>query len=367
MIDVIQKKNCTGCKLCSDLCPVNAITYETDWYGFDYPKVDYGRCVSCKKCIDNCPGLNGYEDVNYKEPLVYAAWLKELKMRLYSTSGGVYYALAKTILDEGGIVAACRFTHDWKGAEHVIVDHIDELLPTVQSKYFQSETLGIYKKIEEEIKKGRKVLFCGTPCQSVSLQQYLGGYCEDLITMDFICRGNNSPKAYQAFIEELEKRYDSPVKSVQFKNKRNGWTSLGILIKFENGQEYYDTRENSYWTLGYIRNNLYMRPACHECQFRTIPRKSDFTVGDFWGVADMSKEDIFNGISVLFVNTVRAGKMLDGIKDKLFFEPRNLNEVIKGNPCILDSPKTGKMKEQFFELLEKENFTDAVAECCGRL
>lgn len=367
MIDKILEKQCTGCKLCADLCPTGAITYRTDEYGFDYPIVDYSKCISCKKCVVKCPGLSEYTNENYKAPEVYAAWLKDVNMRLYSTSGGVYYALARKVLEECGVVIACKFTSDWKHAEHVVVESLDELLPTVRSKYFQSETAGIYRKVKNIIDSGKKVLFCGTPCQSVAMQQYLGGYSENLITMDFICRGNNSQKAYQAFIEELEERYKAPVKSVQFKNKRNGWTSLGVLIEFENGDEYYDTRENSYWTLGYIRNNLYMRPVCHECKFRTIPRKSDFTVGDFWGITNAGSEDTFNGISVLFVNSIRAKEMLEGLQDTLYYEKHSLEEAIKGNPCILTSPKEGVMREKFFSLLDNNKFTNAVAECCGKL
>ena len=37
---------------------------------------------------------------------------------------------------------------------------------------------------------------------------------EQLITMDFICRGINSQRAFGAFITELEERYNSKAKSV---------------------------------------------------------------------------------------------------------------------------------------------------------
>ncbi len=367
MIDVIEKNDCTGCKMCADICPCNAISFIKDKYGFEYPSVDYKKCISCGICVEKCPGMHRFYNEKCGNPRVYAAWLKEKEMRLYSTSGGLYYAFAKEFLNEGGVVVACRFTNDWKHAEHVVVEDEKELLPTVRSKYFQSETAGIYKKVREKIDAGKNVLFCGTPCQCAAIRRYLGEKCNQLVTMDFICRGNNSQKAYEAFIEELEIRYNSSVKSVQFKNKRNGWTSLGVLVEFENGQEYYDTRKNSYWTLGYIKDNLYMRPVCHNCKYRTIPRISDFTVGDFWGIKNVSQEDMFNGISVLFANTKYANEVVKKMRNILQLEEHSLEDAIKGNPCILSSPMEGKMKENFFALLEEKSFSEAVAACCGRL
>ena len=185
--------------------------------------------------------------------------------------------------------------------------------------------------------------------------------------MDFICRGINSQKAFEAFIDELEKKYDSKAKHVHLKNKRKGWKSLGILVEFENGKEYYEDRNTSYWSLGYIKENLYMRPVCHECQYRTIPRISDFTIGDFWGVQNMEKDDMFNGISVLFVNSKRAENLLKEFGTNLVLEKKTLEEAIKGNPCILNSPIEGTQREKFFELLKTKSFSEAVAECCGKL
>ena len=33
MIDLIRKIDCTGCKMCKDVCPADAIFYETDYDG----------------------------------------------------------------------------------------------------------------------------------------------------------------------------------------------------------------------------------------------------------------------------------------------------------------------------------------------
>lgn len=367
MCDIVEKEKCTGCKMCGDLCGHDAIHFVTDNEGFWYPEIDQNKCISCGLCKKKCPSAHPLKEAEYIEPTVYAAWINDVNMRLYSTSGGIYYALAKTLLSSGGYIASCRFTSDWKHAEHTIGKNKEVLMQTVRSKYFQSDTAGIYKKIRELLEDGKRVLFCGTPCQSSALKAFLNKKYDKLITMDFICRGINSQKAFEAFIDELEEKYESKAASIHLKNKRKGWNSLGVLVEFENGQEYYETRSNSYWSLGYIKDNLYMRPVCHQCQYRTIPRLSDFTIGDFWGVQNIEKEDMFNGVSALFVNSERAEMLLNELGGGLHLEERTLQEVTKGNPCLFHSPAEGSKRAKFFELLKTMSFSEAVSECCGKL
>lgn len=110
------------------------------------------------------------------------------------------------------------------------------------SKYFQSDTAGIYKRVLELLKRNERVLFCGTPCQVAALRAYLGREYENLYLLDFICKGINSPKAYIAYIEELEQKYKSTVKCVRQKSKKTGWQSLATNIIFENNKEYHKDR-----------------------------------------------------------------------------------------------------------------------------
>ena len=62
MIDSISKEKCTGCKMCADVCPVDAIEYKTDEQGFWYPDVNYDKCIRCNKCLKVCPSFpaNGH-------------------------------------------------------------------------------------------------------------------------------------------------------------------------------------------------------------------------------------------------------------------------------------------------------------------
>ena len=100
MIDTIKQMDCTGCKMCKDVCPKDAISYWTDREGFWYPKVDYDKCIKCGKCIKTCPSLSDCHNPVAGEPAVYAAWALDDSIRLKSTSGGIFYILAEEMLKE---------------------------------------------------------------------------------------------------------------------------------------------------------------------------------------------------------------------------------------------------------------------------
>ena len=51
---------------------------------------------------------------------------------------------------------------------------------------------------------------------------------------------------------------------------------------------------------GYLTSNLYIRPSCGDCDFKGIPRQSDITLADFWGIE--SKLDDDKGTSLVLIN-----------------------------------------------------------------
>lgn len=102
-MDIIcEHRDCTGCQACRVTCPKQCISMQEDRKGNIYPVVDNALCINCGKCQKVCPSLNS--PLFSKGPLhVYAGWTKDKKARLYSTSGGISYALSKYFLDGGGI------------------------------------------------------------------------------------------------------------------------------------------------------------------------------------------------------------------------------------------------------------------------
>lgn len=363
VINVIDKEKCTGCKLCGDICPNGAIIFKTDCQGFWYPDIIAEKCNGCGLCELKCPSLNSVKCSKREEPKIYAAWSKDSDIRYQSTSGGVFWEIANAFIKEGGVVVGSKWSEDWKTAVHSIAHNVDELVSLRGSKYIQSDTAGIYKEIKKELQKGASVLFCGTPCQNAAVQKFIGNDENKIFYMDFICRSINSPLAFQAYIQEKEKKYDSKAINVRLKDKEKGWESLATKIVFENGQKSLKDRNNDEWVKGFLKGDLYTRDSCFRCQYRLIPRNvSDITIGDFWGVENESAYDMFRGISVVMVNTETGAQLLQMAKRQLCLREKSIEDVLSGNPALLNNPRENDYKKIFFEMLRKEGFSKSVRE-----
>ena len=364
MIDSISKMDCTGCKMCKDICPVDAIFYETDNEGFWYPKVNIEKCIKCGKCIKKCPSLSENSNPKAGFPDVYAAWALSDEIRLKSTSGGIFYVLAQHMIDNGGSIAACKYSSDFKSAYHVLGNSKIDLEEFKGSKYFQSNTEGIYKSAEEQIKAGTKILFCGAPCQVAGLNKFIGTESPNLITVDFICRGINSPMVFKKYVEDCEKHFKSPVKKVHLKNKNRGWTRLGTYMEFKNNKTYYRDRITDPWVNGFVRGNLFMRPCCSICKYKEEMRIADISIGDFWGYKS-TPDNLYKGISLILANTDKGKKYIESVKGQLYLEPHTYEDALKGNKCLRISAPLGIHRKEFFEQLPNMKFEELVWKLLG--
>lgn len=55
-VPVLQKnkKDCTGCCACMNVCPKGAVKMKEDSEGFPYPEIDESLCIGCSKCLSVC-------------------------------------------------------------------------------------------------------------------------------------------------------------------------------------------------------------------------------------------------------------------------------------------------------------------------
>lgn len=343
-----------GCRACADACPVGALTHSPDAHGFAAVCIDEEKCIDCGRCQRACPlvAKPGRQAGNAREPRAYAVYHTDQDIRVESTSGGLYYALAEVAIARGYALAGCAYTEDYSAARHILAEGYAGLKKIMRSKYFQSDTTGIYKAVEQRLKAGEGVLFCGCPCQVAALYRYLGREYDELYTVDFICRGINSPAAYAAFVRELLERY-GPIREVRFKDKSHGWTRLGTRVIFADGTERYWDRFNDPWVNGFVAFNLYLRPACATCEFKEFPRHSDITIGDFWGI-ELTAEERERGLSLALVNNARGKEMLDSAVAAGHLSAREdtLARAVNGNPALLHPAPRSTRSAEFFSLLE---------------
>ncbi len=363
METIVDDNSCVGCKACGDVCPRQAIDFPVDEEGFWHPQIDSAKCIDCHRCQRICPvlKLSARQQTNAEQPKVYATYHKDHAIRCNSTSGGMYYALAENILAKGGWLAGCVYTDDFDHAEHIVSNTTEGLQRIMRSKYFQSDTQGIYLKVKELLNQGELVLFCGAPCQVAALYKFLGKEYEKLFTVDFICRGINTPLAYQSYMKELTEKYQSLLREVRFKDKSKGWTKLGTKIIFANGTVYYRNRFNDPWVNGFIAGDIYMRRSCAKCHFKEFPRIADVTIGDFWGIP-LTLDEKKYGLSLAMINNKKGQELFSIAECSLVYRDEKLERAIAGNPALLHSASISTNRAKFFQLLKTKKYSEAIWE-----
>lgn len=361
-INITNKIDCCGCNACGDICPTQAISFQTDIEGFWYPEVDIEKCINCGLCEKICPIIHAenLKKNDFPTPECFAAENKNLEVVFDSTSGGLFSAFASRMYKEKGYVGGAVFSEDCKSVKQIISADKNNLAKLRSSKYLQSNLIGFYKKVKALLTDGEKVLVCGCPCQMAGLRAYLQKPYDNLVILDFICLGINSPLIWRKYMDSFEERYGSPVVYAKPKSKELGWRNLTQKVKLANGQVKFETRHQSNYTQGYIGTHAYIRPSCYECKFRGFPRIADITLADFWGIEKYSKaleKDL--GTSLVMVNSEKGKKWFDLIKDRLNYIPMPFEAALQGNPALTkDASKPEIDRDEFFKDVNELKFTE---------
>lgn len=168
----VDRKICTGCAACANLCPKGAIVMRENGEGFLYPEIEEEKCIHCGICYQRCPTIYPKHE-NNADPDCYAVQGKD-KLRKESSSGGVFSILADYILSRNGYVCGAEYTENKIAVRHEIISHRSDLPRLRGSKYIQSEIGTVYQQLKEKLLTGAPVLFVGCPCQVAGLKSFLG-------------------------------------------------------------------------------------------------------------------------------------------------------------------------------------------------
>lgn len=299
---------CSGCSACSCGCPQAAIHMVLNSEGFYRPSVREEMCNGCMLCLKYCP-VNQADERDYhapEEPDIFAAWSTDKGNHLASSSGGVFSELAKSVLENSGIVCGCAWGEGWT-PRHILIDSMDDLASLKGSKYIPSFIHeGLFREIIDLAKEGTTVLFCGTPCQVAGLDLAAPAEARaNILLVDLVCHGVPSLTSFHAY---LDYRFGSRdhIEHFSFRNKELSVQTLCAIDR--SGARYLKNCGEDSWFRAAMVYHLFLQKICFTCPFGNVPRTSDITLGDFWGIPEEWHHE--KGDSLVLANTSKGKELI---------------------------------------------------------
>lgn len=341
-----DQTKCTGCSACMAACPIQCISMIEDEEGFLYP-VAAENCISCRKCESVCPiGCIKTSKIEYKQT-AYCAVTKNRNVWMRSASGGAFSEICLAFGDSNTIV----FGAAWDGlrVHHRSVEGVDNIAILCKSKYIASNPEHVFSEVKNHLRLGKKVVFCGTPCQVAGLKKYIGKEQDNLLLIDFICHGVGSPKVFDACIRNLSTQFGGEIESYEFRAKRGAFETDHMQKISSKKQKKLFIKDDPYIQL-FLRQ-LCLRPSCgSNCHFRSSDRQGDITIADFKGLAEvfpqlsMSKRNY----SSIIVNSVKGAKVVEELYKSMNIYECTLEDIKRYNPLFYRHTDPSTERDAFF-------------------
>lgn len=311
----IITNDCTGCGMCTVVCPKQCIETMLNDKGFYEYKINQEECIHCNLCEKVC-GQNRNKNIleTFNRLNLYSGYVLNDEIRKESSSGGICTAIATDFIKNKKSVIGCEYDTNNNEAIFNIYTDFTKLKKMQGSKYIQAntkETLMKLKNIEEG------VIF-GTPCQISSIDLYLRKLKkrDKFLLVDFICHGVPTYYLWKKYISQYKN-----IKNVNFRDKQSGWRKKSISISTKE-KNIIIQEDKDYFYKFFEMSNIY-NECCYECKYRDIS-SADIRVGDYWGPRYIDNEE---GVSMIIPITENGTK---------YFEYLNQNNIITSTETSME-------------------------------
>lgn len=373
MINFDFDEHCCGCTACASSCAKRAIVMHPNEEGFLMPHINEELCVECGRCEKCCPHLNtttdrsqySLESFKGKSAFLYYTPSEERKD---SASGGYVFTAMKHIVQQGGVACGCVWDENLK-AIHIVSDKEEDLKRMQNSKYVQSDMKNCFEEIRTTLRQGRQVVFCGTPCQTAGLRQFLGKSDTSLlISICLICHGVPSPLVWEKWKGIVEKKYNGKLLNVKMRDKSyRGYTTSYVRYTLADSRCGECGSESDPHTspkaprnvglptyladpyLFLFTDDLFLRHSCNHCQYKADNNGADIVVGDYYACTE---GDNNMGCSSLITMTEKGEvftKSLEGV-----LKETDYTTVGTVNSMLWESVPEHPKRKAFFNELHTE-------------
>lgn len=329
---------CTGCQMCSAVCPYDAITINLNSDGFYNPYVCEKLCKNCGICKKVCSKYN--DIIESSDNLgIYAFKHSDKKILQKVSSGGAAFALAQIAVENGYSIAGTVYDYKSNSAKMVISDNPYDF---TGSKYIQTYVGDIYNELLND--KSKKYVVFGTPCQIYSVDKAAKQrkVRDNFILIDFFCHGCPSMLLWNNYIDDYKRKNNfKEIKKIEFRSKVNAWHEFCISI---NGKP--QKNSDSFYDL-FLSDNI-LNEACYNCKLRSTLNYADIRVGDFWGDKYDSDSE---GVSVLIDISDNGKKLIDELPRECLIAKHDIDDVIKFQSYNTVYNYDGILRKQLLDVL----------------
>lgn len=350
---------CCGCRTCKVVCKFHAISMITDRYGFEQIRVETDLCRECGICEDVCPVL--HVETGEGRYSCGAAYALNEDIKFHGSSGGLFGVFADKVISEGGCVYGAAFDTHLK-LKTTMAETKEKLLPLFKSKYLLCDTGNSFVEMKEWLDRGRKVLYCSSPCQIAALKRFLGWEYDNLLTVDFVCHGVGSQTLFDQSIRYSEKKMSVSIQKVTFRYKAKKASSHCYQYKYRKKQKNLE-KQDLYLSFPYYNaycKQLVCRENCYACKYATEERGTDITIGDFHTIEKYNAAiDRFAGVSMFVCNTLKGEQFFNSVKQELYVEIFPW-DVLRKNNRFHKGGKAPKNRQEFMESIAADSFDQTV-------
>ena len=248
----------------------------------------------------------------------YCAYSKTRETRDRSSSGGAAPELAKVVMSKGGCVFGGAFSDDFKKVVPYCARTMDDYFAKLSKSKYSFCPLPDIDVLRGELAAGKPVMYIGCPCHMTALRKTLVDVPDNLILVDFKCRGYSHPDKLRNLVEAAEERLGGKVSGIDFRPAHR----CEVEIRTANGKT---ERHGPDLYRQFIFDTL---PKCRKCPLAHGVGLScaDITLSDFWA----NSGDRFKfgaeftpdkGCSVVTINTEKGRTLWEEAKESMEYLP----------------------------------------------